>query len=121
MLQVGVHDNRGSSRGMVQSCGDGDFLAEIAAERDSRDATLRCMQCAHNIERVIARTIIDEDDLEAARCTFQNRHEPLQERPDIFRFVQDRDNDAQFGLPVLAAIEHRSASSSLASSGVRPD
>jgi hypothetical protein len=64
------------------------------------------MDGAQKIERLVARPVIDEDDFKTSCRTLQNRKKPLQERPYILGFVQDRDNDAQFGLPVLAAIEH---------------
>ena len=107
VLQVGVHDDCCAPCRLIEPGRNGDFLAEIAAERDRGDATIGQMHCTQELDRLVGRAIVNEDDFETSRRSFQNGYEALQKRPDIFGFVQDRNNDAHFRLPVLAAIQHR--------------
>jgi hypothetical protein len=92
---------------VIEARSDCDLFAEIAAEQDRGDAVIGQVQRPQNLDRIVGRAIVNEDDLEASRIHVENRHESLQKRPDVLGFVQDRNNDAQFRLPIRAAMEHR--------------
>jgi hypothetical protein len=97
VLQIRVHDDDRVAPGMVESGGDGDLLAEIAAEGDGGQAPIGGADLAQRLQRVVLRAVVDEDDFERQADPLQHGQEPGDERPQIARFVEERRNDGKEG------------------------
>ena len=96
MLEIGVHDHDRSPARMVEAGGDRDFLAEIAAEGDRVDPWVLLMRGVKRLQRRIARTVVDEDDLVRSDATFERRRQPRDQQRNILGLVVDRHEDGQF-------------------------
>ena len=74
VLQIGIDDNhRLAAGGVVEACGEGDFLAEIAAEIDHRHPGVGRLGLEHQGQRAIARAIIHIDQLEGQADALHRR------------------------------------------------
>ena len=91
MLEVGVHDDDGAAARVPQPRAQRLLMAEIPRERDVADRRIGGRGTQRG-ERVVARSVIDEDDFGAAEW----RHDGLQRRRhrrDIGGLVVGRQHD----------------------------
>ena len=97
VLEVGVHDHDGAPARVVEAGRDRHLLAEIAAERHRADPRLRGVAGANRRKRIVLAAVIDEHDLPGRGDPLEDRHQPIAEGLDVGAFVEDRDDDAEFG------------------------
>ena len=97
MLQIRVHDDDRVAARVIEPGGDGDLLAEVAAERDGAIARIKLMGSAQPLKRAVAGAVVDENDLEGIGRTLQNRRQRLHEKVKIVRLVEHGDDDRKFG------------------------
>jgi hypothetical protein len=60
MLQIGIDDDRRVAAHVAEAGGDGQFLAEIAAERDRGDAGVAVVDGTQPGKRFVGRAVVDE-------------------------------------------------------------
>ena len=92
MLEIGIHDDGGSTLHVTQSCCDRDLLAEVATEGNRLDARIRAVETFQFGECAVRRSVIDEDDLPRP-VPFDDRLNTGQKGLQALSFVEDRDND----------------------------
>ncbi len=95
MLEIGVHDDDGPAPRRVEPGGDGDLLAEIARKGQRGKARVGGVKLAQGLQSLVARAVVDQDDLEGKAKARQNGREPRRQRPQIARLVEHRHDDGK--------------------------
>ena len=93
MLEIGVHDDDGPAPRRVEPGGDGDLLAEIARKGQRGKTRVGGVKLPQNLQSLVARAVVDQDDLEGKAKLRQNGREPRRQRPQIARLVEHRHDD----------------------------
>ena len=66
MLEIGVQDRHGPSAGMVEAGSNGDFLAEVPAERHGPEPRIGAVEVSDHGQRIVGAAIVDEDHFPSA-------------------------------------------------------
>ena len=100
MLQIAIHGDDVLALGVVEAGGEGAGLAEVAAELDDEDAGVYGGDLFQQAVGAIARTVVDEYQLEAvARVTENVLHDGLEavvEGGHVVLFVVEGYDDGVF-------------------------
>ena len=95
ILQVDVDRDQDVAPGMVDAGGEGGLLAEVARQVDDPDAPVAGAAVEQAGERVVARAVVHEHDLEAQPVALEDRHDRVDEEVDRFVLVEDRHHQRQ--------------------------
>ena len=96
MLQVCVHQHDGVAGRVADAGGERDFLAEVAAERDRLDAAVAGVDLAEVVDRVVARSVVDEHQLPRQSIErVEHRREPGDQPLQVGGLVEDRNDDGE--------------------------
>ncbi len=103
MLEVTVHGEDEVSLGMIEACGEGGGLAEVATELDDEDAAVYGSDLLEESVGAIAGAVVDEDQLEGVTDLLHHGLEAVVEGGDIVFFVMEGYDDRIFrhGLMIL--------------------
>ena len=77
---------------MINARGESGFLAEVARQIDDADAPVAAAPVEEARERVVARAVVDEDQLETQRRALEQRHDRVEEEVNRL-FLVEHGND----------------------------
>ena len=95
ILQVDVHRHDDVAPGMVDAGGQRGFLAEIARQVDHPQAAVAGAAVEQAAQRIVARAVIHEHDLEAQAVALHQRLHRVEEDVDRFLLVEHRHHQRQ--------------------------
>ena len=101
ILQVRVHDDHCFPDGVVEAGGQCDLMAEIARHADDLESRVTLPQLAHDLERVVDRPVVDENDLARAVELLHHRPEAPMELLERLLLVEDGYDERIFGQHLL--------------------
>ena len=104
ILQVDVHRDQDVAPGVVDAGGERGLLAEVARQVDHPDAAVARAAVEQVGERVVARAVVHEHDLEAQAGALEERLDRRQEDVDQLLLVEHRHDQRQqrIGRPARA-------------------
>ena len=97
VLQVAIHGDDVFPAGVIEACGQSGGLSEIAAQLDDCDAAIDCGDLAKLGECVVARSIVDQDDLKRLAVVFHYGLQAVIEIGDVLLLVVQGDDDGVLG------------------------
>ena len=94
VLQIAVHlDEPAAARVEVEGLDRG-LLAVVAGEADDADARVARTRLAQELGRAVARSVVDEEELEGRADPLHRADDARRERLDVALLVEDGDDDA---------------------------
>ena len=101
VLQIAIHGDDVFAAGVVETCGQSGGLAEVPAKFNDCDPAVDCGDFAQHRKGVVARTIVDENDLEGLTCGLHDDLQAIVEIGDVFLLVMQRYDDGVFRHSVI--------------------
>ena len=92
MLAVAIHHNHGIAPGVFEPGAKGQLLAKVPAKSKAMEIRHRLGLLGHDLPGLIRRTVINHHKLVAATSPGQFARYTGQERPQVTRFLIERDN-----------------------------
>ena len=78
---------------MVKTCREGRRLSKVAAQFDNRDAAVDGSDLAKQVERAVARAIVDQNEFEGLALNLHDRLEAIVKICNVLLLVMQGDND----------------------------
>ena len=117
VLQIAIHGDDVLAARVIESSGEARGLSEIAAQLHNRHSAVHRSDLPQHGERLVARAVIDENDLKALAIRFHDRLQTIIEVGDVLLLVMQRYDDGVFRHSLLIIDETQSRFPSAASPG----
>jgi len=99
VFQIAILDDREFSRGVLDGGADGGALAAVAGvANDLNYAGMQPGQLIQRFRRPIGGTVIHRHDFDGYFLPQRHRQQARDQRRKVFRLVEDRDEDRDFGV-----------------------
>ena len=104
VLQVGIHRDNRLPPGVIQSAGQGGFLAEIAGQVQDPDARVLPAGLQQQVQGIVPAAVVYADDFKCVAQGGENRQNFIQKRLDIFLFIMHGADDGEQGRVVWCCL-----------------
>ena len=103
VLQVAVHDDNGSTAGVLESGTHRRLVTEVAAQADNHRLLVLFVDRVKEGGRCIAAAVVNQQHFKLGTEVFENRTDSIPERSDAFLLVIKRNHHGEHGPSAVEA------------------